>query len=322
MDSKIQHFSRYKGYDYTRGASIFVTIVTEPRAARFGRVVDGVVSLSPLGSAVAESLRSQPSRVSGVVLFGWVVMPDHIHCRVHLKPDLAEPLKTLGRFFGGFKSYTTRCAWDFGHPGKLWQQGYHDRLCSTRPFIDAVERYIRYNPLKYELRHNHPECLRIHEPLNSPRLDAEVFWRGIGATSLLGDEAKLLGLRVSRRVDSPEAIGRVIARCHDATRAGYAILSGFISPGEKAVRDALLDLPGAKLLHILPSSMPHNYMPESLWLHALRENRALILAKGNDTTPFSRIACDALNAEVVTIANAGEGVAAYWRDGGAPMVVR
>ena len=322
MNAEIQHFTRYKGYDYTRGASLFATIVTEPRAARFGRVVEGAVSLSPLGAIVAESLRSQPTRVSGVALFGWVVMPDHIHCRIYLKPDLAEPLKTLGLFFGGFKSYTTQCAWDFGFSGKLWQQGYHDRICSTRPFIDAVERYIHYNPLKYELRHNHPECLRIHEPLDSPRLDAETFWRGIGNTSLLDHETKLLGVRVSRRVDTPVAIGRVVARCRDAARAGYAILSGFISPGEKAVRDALLEEPSAKLLHMLPSSMPHDYMPESLWLEALRQNRTLILAKGNDNTPFSRNACEALNADVATIANGGEGVAAYWRDGGAPTLVR
>lgn len=39
-----------------------------------------------------------------------------------------------------------------------------------------------------------------------------------------------------------------------------------------------------------------DYMPESRNLEALRENRVLILAKGNDATPFSRAACDALNA--------------------------
>lgn len=320
MDSDIQHFTRYKGYDYSRGASLFVTIVTEPRAARFGRVVDGAVSLSPLGAQVAESLCSMPTRVPDVTLFGWVIMPDHIHCRVYLKPNLAEPLKTLGRFFGPFKSYTTKCAWDLGGAGKLWQQGYHDRICSTRPFIDAVERYIRYNPLKYELRHNHPERLRIREPLDSPRLDAETFWRGIGNTGLLNGDTKLLGLRVSRKL-TPEAMMRVVSRCHDAVNAGYAILSGFISPGEKAVRDALLARPEAKLLHILPSSMPHAYMPESLYLEALQGNRLLILAKGNDDTPFSKSACDALNADVAHIANAGEGLAAYWRDGGAPAVL-
>ena len=320
MDSSIQHFTRYKGYDYTRGASLFVTIVTEPRTARFGCVVNGAVSLSPLGALVAESLRTMPTRVPDIALFGWVVMPDHIHCRVYLKPNLAEPLKTLGCFFGSFKSYTTKCAWDLDIEGLLWQQGYHDRICSTRPFIDAVERYIRYNPLKFELRHNHPERLRIHEPLDSPRLDAEIFWKGIGNTNLLNGDTKLLGLRISRRL-TPEEIGHVVSRCHDAVNAGYAILSGFISPGEKAVRDALLARPQAKLLHILPSSMPHAYMPESLYLEALQENRLLILAKGNDDTPFSKSACDALNADLVHIANAGEGLAAYWRDGGAPAVL-
>ena len=34
--------------------------------------------------------------------------------------------------------------------------------------IAAVNRYIDYNPLKFELRCNQPEFLAIHEPLAVP----------------------------------------------------------------------------------------------------------------------------------------------------------
>ena len=31
-----------------------------------------------------------------------------------------------------------------------------------------------------ELMYNQPEHMRIHEPLDSPRLDADDFWKGMG----------------------------------------------------------------------------------------------------------------------------------------------
>lgn len=313
----LRYFRRYRGYDYVRGASLFVTIVTEPRAGLFGRVVNAAVELSPLGQVVAESLASMPRRVPCVALYGWVVMPDHIHCRVHLRAGLEKPLETLGAFFSRFKSYTTRCSWDHGRKGKLWQQGYHDRLCSTRPFIESVERYIHYNPLKYELGYNQPDFLRIREPLDAARLDPETFWKGVGNERLLDADRLLLGLRVSRRLDSPGQIVRVVSRCRDAAAAGYTVVSGFISPGEKAVRDALIAMPGASLVQILPDAMPHGYVPDSLYLEAIRDWRVLILAKGNEEAPFSRALCDALNGDVVNIASAGQGLAVYWTPEGA-----
>jgi hypothetical protein len=55
--------------------------------------------------------------------------------------------------------------------GQLWQQGYHDHLCLSRRFIDSTERYIAYNPMKWELMHGSGGSLRIIEPLLSSRLD-------------------------------------------------------------------------------------------------------------------------------------------------------
>ena len=312
-----RYYRRYRGYDYTRGASLFVTVVTEPRAALFGKVVNAAVELTPLGKVVAESLASMPQRIHGVALYRWVVMPDHIHCRVHLRAGFEKPLETLGSFFSRFKSYTTRRSWNHGHSGKLWQQGYHDRLCSTRPFIEAVERYIRHNPLKYELRYNQPDALRIREPLGAARLDADTFWKGVGNERLLDADRRLLGLRVSRRLDSPDQIARIVSRCRDAAAAGYTVVSGFISPGEKAVREALLAMPCATLVQILPDAMPHDYLPQSLYLEAIRDRCVLILAKGNEEAPLSRERCEALNGDVVDIASAGQGLAVYWKPEGA-----
>ena len=78
--------------------------------------------------------------------------------------------------------------------------------------------------------------LRIHEPLFSPRLDPAEYWKGVGNLDLIGPDSKLVSLRISRQVRD---IAAVVARMEQAADRGFAIMSGFVSAGEQAVRDAL-----------------------------------------------------------------------------------
>ena len=94
---------------------------------------------------------------------------------------------------------------------------------------------------------------------------------------------------------------------------GFTILSGFISPGEKLVRDLCCRNKNAKFIRILPIMMPLAYKPESAYIEAFLENRYLEIAKGNEEVEFGRAACLECNDEIVKIATAGEGLAVYWR---------
>ena len=105
--------------------------------------------------------------------------------------------------------------------------------------------------------HNRPETLRIHEPLDSPRLDAQEYWKGVGNLALLDTRRKLLSLRVSRKVATPAAIAQVVARMKRAVAQGHVIISGFISPGEKAVRDWLCANEAACFIRMLPTRIPN-----------------------------------------------------------------
>ena len=383
----IKRYRRFTGWDYSRGASLFITIATAPRHAHFGHIKEGKVELSALGKIVQESLELIPRLNPGIRLFGHVVMPDHIHLNVHIDAGLAEPLRALGKAISRFKNYTTKQAkllGLIGHspiinmpatqgcataqtlkahadrcavpqaaeasgdgragpqaaeasgdgravpqaaeasgdgravPVLLWQQGYHDRLCLTREFIESTERYIAYNPLKWELMYGtHADGLRIHEPLDVPCLDAADYWKGVGNVALL--QGKIVSLRVSREVRAPHQIATVVARMKNAAEKGYTILSGFISPGEKAVRDMLCANPGARFIRILPSCIPNaRFKPESRYVRAFAEGRYLEIAKGNDEVAFDRTVCLDYNAEITRIANAGDsGLALYWKGDGA-----
>ena len=346
--SEIHRYRRFVGWDYAKGASLFITIATAPRRPLFGNVVNGVVVLSLLGEKVKEALEAIPRLNPGIRLFKRVLMPDHVHFSICIKPGLAEPLKVLGKAIGRFKNYTTKQAKLIGlvghsptitagfgqtsvsegqavpgHTTILWQQGYHDWLCPTREKIEATDRYIAYNPLKWQLMYGLPGYLRIVEPLSSPRLDAGDYWKGVGNVSLLDEALPMVSLRVSREVASPAAIAAVVRRIEAAVDKGYIVISGVISKGERAVRDMLCRRREARFIRILPSCIPNRrFKPESVYVAPFSENRYLEIGRGNDEAEFGRAACLDLNAEIIEIATAGEGLALYWKAGGPHVVAR
>ncbi len=160
---RIKRYRRFHGYDYTRGARLFLTTALAPNQPALGRVewLDGgpsarqtparqtqaCVVLSPAGAAVEAALAETPRFVPSVSLEKYVVMPDHVHLLVNLSPGEAEPTKTLGRFMCGFKRVAAKKA------GIRWEEGYHDRICLGTEFRRHVEAYIAQNPLKWALMH-------------------------------------------------------------------------------------------------------------------------------------------------------------------------
>ena len=105
---EIKRYRRFQGWDYSRGASLFITISTSPRRAIFGQVVGGEMKLSPLGKEALFSLESMPRYNPGFFLFGRVVMPDHIHFNCHIETGLKEPLKFLGNAIRRFKNHISK----------------------------------------------------------------------------------------------------------------------------------------------------------------------------------------------------------------------
>ena len=295
------------------------------------------------------AIEAIPALNPGLSLFGRVVMPDHVHFNVSIAPGLAEPLKTLGFAIRRFKNHTTKLAKQslairsgygqlpsaravpsslpaspdgrtaFGQ-STLWQQGYHDYLLVARAMIDATERYIAYNPLKWSLMHGGDRRLRIIEPLSSPRLELGDYWKGVGNLALLDSATPIVSLRVSREVAD---FSHLLEKMASAADKGYTIISGFISKGERAVRDMLCRRPGARFIRILPSCIPNRpFKPESVYVAPFAENRYLEIARGNDETEFGRAACLDLNAEIIEIATAGEGLALYWKKDGPHVLAK
>ena len=131
-------------------------------------------------------------------------------------------------------------------------------------------------------------------------------------------------LKSARATQATLAIIETYAQVRSMVRDMEAIQT------EKAVRDMLLAEPWGRIVQILPSAMPHEYKVGSMWLGAIRERRAAIIARGNSEIEFSRAACLEVNEAAAELAAqalpAGQrqgvpcGKAVYWLPEG-PKVV-
>jgi putative transposase len=77
---------RLKGYDYSQAGAYFVTIVAQNRAAFFGEIIDGEMVLNAAGEMVVAVWKSMIERFRNVELGIYVLMPNHFHAIVIIRP--------------------------------------------------------------------------------------------------------------------------------------------------------------------------------------------------------------------------------------------
>ena len=78
---------RYQWYDYTSTGSYFITICTKNREEYFGNIKDGKMIINEIGKIVETYRYEIPNHFEYVELGEFVVMPNHIHGIVIIKPD-------------------------------------------------------------------------------------------------------------------------------------------------------------------------------------------------------------------------------------------
>jgi putative transposase len=76
-------------------------------------------------------------------LYGFVVMPDHVHLLLTPAPD--TPLeKTVQLIKGGF-------SFRLKHKPEVWERGYYDRRILDETAFDTCRQYIEQNPVRARL---------------------------------------------------------------------------------------------------------------------------------------------------------------------------
>lgn len=187
---------RLKGYDYASPGSYFVTLCTQDRVPRFGRVVDGVMMLNDAGRMVAREWAAIPERFPTIRSDAHVIMPNHFHAIITIeytdertdergaerrgdprdrpktrdRPDgvgagtgTETDRSTLGNVVGAFKSITTHAyivgVRSMGWPPfnkRVWQRNYWERIIRDQPEFNRIRRYIQNNPARWTEDRLHP----------------------------------------------------------------------------------------------------------------------------------------------------------------------
>lgn len=185
---------RLKDYDYTQAGPYFVTTCTHNRRLLFGEVVGDRCILNRAGAVVVEEWIKTAQLRSYVTLDEFMVMPNHLHAIIFLKPhslaargsspqrrsdwerhDVAGSgsspgrrsqsgprAQSLGAVLAAFKGASARrINIARGTPGApVWQEDFYERIIRNEGELAAVRQYTFDNPRKWDLGKHNPEVFQ------------------------------------------------------------------------------------------------------------------------------------------------------------------
>jgi hypothetical protein len=156
-------------------------------------------------------------------------------------------------------------------PGLLWSKGYNDRILYNYYQLDRWKAYLRDNPRRLLVKHQHPEFFRVQRNLEYSGLS----FSAIGNRFLLDYPVKLQ-VQCSRRL-TLEALEQKKADLLSAAAQGAVLVSPAISPGEKAIMRAAFDA-GYSLIILQENGFTDLAKPGGARFDACARGQLLLLA--------------------------------------------
>lgn len=156
-------------------------------------------------------------------------------------------------------------------PGLLWSKGYNDRILYNYYQLDRWKAYLRDNPRRLLVKHQHPEFFRVQRNLEY----AELSFSAIGNRFLLDYPVKQQ-VQCSRRL-TLEALEQKKADLLSAAAQGAVLVSPAISPGEKAIMRAAFDA-GYPLIILQENGFTDLAKPGGARFDACARGQLLLLA--------------------------------------------
>ena len=300
------HYHRFHGYDYSKGGSMFTTFGLKGRPRLFGTIDHDRVVPSQAGEIALRDLASVHARFDGQILLRrQIIMPDHVHLRFTWQPGLENAIKVIGNFIGRFKQFSHYHI--AGHAPSIWEEGYHDLICTSERMNRSVDSYIDNNALKWWLMHMDRSLMHVDEPFILPVGGDGEIWRAVGDCSLAAIP-RLVAIRISRRVP-PDQLQAVVESCaHAADAKGYTFISTFYSPGERLLFQRLAAMPDMRMVRLIPTFLDLAYRPHGDEPQLFARQRLLVLSRMADPAASpSRPELLDLNAIAASLATATPG---------------
>ena len=273
---------RVRGHDYRGKGYYFITFGTLGRKQWLSRIVDGKVVLEPAGELLMQAwnkiVEEDPAYELGVS----AVMPDHFHglAIARRKPKYVigtHVSRVEGRVLHAMRKQLN------DRTLKIWEEGFYDYLSLNLRMLQAIEAYIIDNPIRWQLRQDHPEWFRKQYALQHPRLPEETTWTAYGDATLL-DHPNLIPVIVSNKISEAERNAQIASILRQVEQGAIPI-GGFISPGERRVVVEVSKFPRARIIKLLPWGLKRYKPSGPAAIRWMAEGRTLILTGFPDDEP-------------------------------------
>jgi putative transposase len=123
------------------------------------------VQLTMIGRIAEENWKEIPSHFPSAEVVALIVMPNHVHGVILMKPEEAAPSirpqsgiqpQGLQVVIRNYKAAVTFAARQRGHVGRVWQRGYYDRILRSERELWRACEYIASNPSRWETDKENP----------------------------------------------------------------------------------------------------------------------------------------------------------------------
>ena len=242
------------------------------------------INLSPWGEAIASALSNIKNHYPFTSILRRAIMPDHVHFAIFIKEETDIHLGTI------IKDLKIECSENMkdlitdrsiqipslSDTDSLlpFIPGYNDTFLSGKNQLSRMLNYISDNPRRYLIRRDEPGWFR-----KFIISDGDISLNAYGNWDLL-EEAILEPVKISRKYTLEETISHK-RKWLQTIRNDGVLVSPFINPEEKKVRDWTLQNGGAVIL-IIPTAFEERYKPQGQYFDACAEGRLLIISDPDD----------------------------------------
>lgn len=156
--------NRLPEYNYSTAGYYFITTCIEHFQNVLGYMERNKIILNDLGIIVQNSWIMLENMYDYISCDEYIVMPNHFHGidpsdvkkNVGTGRDLSLKVKNkpLSEIIGVFKTHSSKLIHQSGNKDFKWQRSFYDRVIRNEKELLNIRKYIRQNPLKWEMEHN------------------------------------------------------------------------------------------------------------------------------------------------------------------------
>lgn len=264
---------RKYGHDYKRRCIYHITMKKAPGIPDFGTLVSfgdsANVHRSVLGNIVAKRIYGLRSFHPNLRLLQYMVMPDHVHFVLFVTAPI--PLH-LGNYMSRLKVCIGQDnAAVTGTYSTIFEEDFYDCIIHPGRSLDAVFNYLRANPWRLAVRRANPDFFRR---VNNLVINGQTC-QAYGNMHLLDNPFK--EQVVVHRADTPVQRDQKRHQWLYAAENGGVLVSPFISPAEKAIREAS-ETAGSRIILITAEPFGERFKPAAHNFDLCTSGRLLIIS--------------------------------------------